>query len=533
MPIDPPYDVLGTQPISENAPFGDDATYDPSYEMIEAEIRKLEALSGDPPDWGSVVDAATEILGQKSKDITIATYLSRALFERSGYAGLAAGVTVLDDLCAYWDSAYPPLKRKRKRIAALSWFSEKLPPRLTAKPPTAADREAVFDALRRFKNLSGRLDADLEDEAPSLRDILKFLESAEASLAPKSPPPPPLPPPPDAQAPAAATNGAAPALAQAAPGPAVPAPPAQPAGDVSAPEEAAKAERALQEQLRALARYRRSRAPGDPLAYDMTRLAAWLRVDGPPPATDGVTQLPPPAETVRAEIDAARGTGRHGDVIEACEQALSKSIYWLDLNRFAAEALEALGQAPAAARIGAATAALCKRVPALPGLAFSGGMPFADPETQAWIETLEAQTGGAVQGGGPSATAEIDAVLTEALTLAKKDLPGAMVLLDTGRAAAPDARTRTLWQVAQCRVLMAAGRFKSAMRAYEHLDDEAAAFGLERWEPGLCAEIAEGLINCYGKIKGLSEDPAVVQRRARLEALLAIHRPAAAVKFLD
>ncbi|MCM5680902.1 type VI secretion system protein TssA [Schlegelella sp. S2-27] len=103
-------------PVSETAPCGEDLEYDAQFMALEQAARgKAEQQFGDTvvaaeePDWGRVVDAATELMG-RTKDLRVATYLARGLARTAGPAGLGRGLQLLLGLCeAYWDSVYPQL----------------------------------------------------------------------------------------------------------------------------------------------------------------------------------------------------------------------------------------------------------------------------------------------------------------------------------------------------------------------------------------------------------------------------------------
>lgn len=103
-------------PVSEAAPCGEDLEYDAQFMALEQAARgKAEQQFGDTvvaaeePDWGSVIDAATELL-RRTKDLRVATYLARGLARTAGPAGLGRGLQLLHGLCdRYWEQLYPQL----------------------------------------------------------------------------------------------------------------------------------------------------------------------------------------------------------------------------------------------------------------------------------------------------------------------------------------------------------------------------------------------------------------------------------------
>ena len=87
---------LGKNPISESSPAGEDVRFESEYEELENEIVKLSSPSASEGiDWEKVEELAGTILGQKSKNLTVACYLSIALLQNKGLDGFATGVHVL------------------------------------------------------------------------------------------------------------------------------------------------------------------------------------------------------------------------------------------------------------------------------------------------------------------------------------------------------------------------------------------------------------------------------------------------------
>lgn len=102
--------------ISPDSPAGRDLEYDPVFgEMERAAEGKQEQQFGDTiipaeePDWRILKAKAEDILAQ-SKDLRAAVYLTRALFQTSGYAGLRDGLALIQGFIdGFWESLYPQL----------------------------------------------------------------------------------------------------------------------------------------------------------------------------------------------------------------------------------------------------------------------------------------------------------------------------------------------------------------------------------------------------------------------------------------
>lgn len=114
---------LGQNPISPDNPSGNDAHYEPEFEQLQQEIDKLSIVSaaGDSTDWKKVTSLSVTILSEKSKDLLVAVYLVTGLTKTHGFEGFAVGVAFLKDLVEnFWETMYPPKRRMRGRLNALS-----------------------------------------------------------------------------------------------------------------------------------------------------------------------------------------------------------------------------------------------------------------------------------------------------------------------------------------------------------------------------------------------------------------------------
>ncbi len=104
------------QPVSDNAPCGEDLGYDPLFAKMERSARGKppqqigdKTLAGEEPDWRAVRDHARTLL-ERSKDLRVAMYLTRALLHTEGLSGFLEGVTLIHGLLErYWDQVHPQL----------------------------------------------------------------------------------------------------------------------------------------------------------------------------------------------------------------------------------------------------------------------------------------------------------------------------------------------------------------------------------------------------------------------------------------
>ncbi len=529
---------LGSTPVSDSAPAGTPVRYEPEFERVESEIAKLQAVNGSAIDWRVVVEDGLTILRAKSKDLLVASFLCRGLFEVHGYPGLGAGLKILREMSeSFWNDLFPEAKRPRARAAAANWLAERLSDAIGRTAPSGADRDAIAASLENLEALTATFDAKLEQQAPNFGDLRRALQAHFDSLpAPAAPAETP------AETPTETPDGnvaAAPAAAEAAPTPAAapaPAPEAAPAaaapaapGDIATDQDLQKAYRAARDNLRKAAQYLRAKNPASAMPYVLMRQALWLGIDQPPPDKDGVTALREVAADRVAALEALAKAGQHAELIEQLEATLARAPFWLDGQRLAAAALEALGHDAARAAVIGCLAEFLGRFPGLPSLQFANQAPFADDLTRAWIagEVLSGSAGaeaGSGSGAAAGATAAGEAPWSEAAREAKKlaakgKIQAAVGLFQAGLRQATSARERFLWALEQARLCHSAGRTDLAVPQLEYLDEEAARFRLEEWEPGLSLEIAALLLSCYKNQS--SKEKSTAERASRMAQLQA------------
>ena len=145
---------IGARPIRPDAPSGDSARYDPDYERLQTEINKLEGFSAQSINWKEVVNLGKGIIGNKSKDLLVACYLCRGLFEDKGYTGLLSGLSCINGMVnTFWETLYPEAKRMRARINAVIWLSEKVGPVVSKKQPQGGERDLVNACAHEIEEL--------------------------------------------------------------------------------------------------------------------------------------------------------------------------------------------------------------------------------------------------------------------------------------------------------------------------------------------------------------------------------------------
>ena len=118
------------EPITGSQPCGSNIRHQPEYDALrEARREDDESLPTGVwqadlkrADWVTVERLANEILSSKSKDMMVAAWLGEAWLHRHGFAGLAAALTLLANLCErFTDELHP-----QPQDGDLSWRSSPL-----------------------------------------------------------------------------------------------------------------------------------------------------------------------------------------------------------------------------------------------------------------------------------------------------------------------------------------------------------------------------------------------------------------------
>jgi type VI secretion system protein VasJ len=236
-----------------------------------------------------------------------------------------------------------------------------------------------------------------------------------------------------------------------------------------------------------------------PAPYRFRRLALWSKVAAPPPANEGRTQLPPPAPQVHQALEELKSAESWLALVNTAEPKLSQFRFWVDINRYVAEALLNLGEPYQRAQdaVCQETAILMQRIPELVELQFSDGMPFADGATRQWLQTisigsdaiaLEAPTAEAGNAGGNVSDPLAEAVDKAQSLIKKKKLVEAVSLLQDQLPQLRSGYEKLKWRMALCHTLVASKRIDLARPHLDLILKDMAHHDLEQWDPALALQ---------------------------------------------
>ncbi len=533
------------QPLSADAPSGTDISYEPEFDEVRGEIDKLTAMAGEAPNWALVVSAGEELLKEKTKDMRLVIWVAAARMKQGGWEGLAAGIAGVDAVCrAQWDTMFPPLKRAKARGKLAGWLGDMILAHYGDYVPSAQDKagidvvEVMFTQLDEL--LTEKLDAKYEGMGPIrslLRDKNRMLPATVAPAAVASPAA--ISPQPGTAAPAPA---AALPVAVAAPQPVVQASPAAPAmappqaPTMSGAADVLPALRSLGKGIVEAARHLRQADPSAAWAYRLARIGIWLAVKQTPPAEGGKTKIPAPQANDSSRLQSLFEGQQWGELLNHAEGLTGRFLFWLDLHRFVAIALDRQG-----ARYQEAKEAVIHEVlnfvrqhPQVLELSFNDGTHFANEATKTWLEEEQSQRAPSGANAGSGTSVQLDEEEEELrarfqtareLALGGKVAEGLSLAIQLSRRS-KDARSTFRAKLETAQLALKASKPELARPLLDGLVAEAETHGLEHWEPTLCAELYAALLKSRRASASNSHEPSdgvVLDRLCRLD-------PAAAMK---
>ncbi|TWT44290.1 hypothetical protein RAS1_07000 [Phycisphaerae bacterium RAS1] len=496
-----PIVALGKDPIRADGPAGDPVRYDTDFEQLQAQLDRLGSLTGEEVQWSTVVDLATQILQKKSKDLLVLTYLVLGIFNQNGYAGLAAGLDTYNEfLKNFWEKCYPKVKPPHGRFNSVQYLIDKLLPSIEIKSgqikrePTAGEKPAVHKCAELGDQLSTTVTACFRefgpDQQPAIAQFVRALKSLRDKVGPLV----------DPKAAAAAAAAAAAPAAGAAPAGEGGAAPAAGGGGMAVPETFASAQQATQTVVK-IAKYLFTQDNKDARAY---RLARAVHFGGlPAPPKSGL--LPPPPKPRRDAFDKMIGDGEWAQLLTETENQFLLTPLWIDMQRYIASALKALGAPHQNAYMAVVldTLALQARFPQILDVTFKDGTPFADGATKGWLADVGKEHGiGSGGSGGGSNGDALSAALTEARKLLTESKPADAVGRLAGVVESSGVgRQRFRAQLALADFCMGMNKLTLAAPILEGLETEIEHFHVDEWEPDLAATALRNLYECMTKLK--------------------------------
>src|SRR5437763_5740391 len=134
-------------PTPGDNPSGDNLYSSPLFEQVREARREDDAgpqgaweHAVKAADYGLVIKLTEEALTKKTKDLFLAAWLTEALLNRNGFAGLKDGLDLIRGLLEkFWDTIYPALEDgdAEFRATPLDWLGNYLEPSKGSSPALA------------------------------------------------------------------------------------------------------------------------------------------------------------------------------------------------------------------------------------------------------------------------------------------------------------------------------------------------------------------------------------------------------------
>lgn len=544
-------------PVDEGSAAGSSARLGEKFDALQQEVGNDLALVGEPTDWRIVLTLSHEILEAQSKDLLVLVYSMRSIIEAYRYEGFNETLTVLQSyIDQYWGDSFPPLKRKRARVAAFEWLAQQLEQWVGRHKPNRDEIDSVKSVLASIESLDQRLIAldgewslDLFTVKRSLNEHLSSLPAETKSETPTSQPIPEK-----RQAEVVPINGAN-----------------MPSGDVDLAttqqhtlsstggggsqsitiiddKSYNQSIRHTQSLLKELAKYRLSKNLADPRAYEINRFSVWLPVAELPRHQNGLTPLRAIPLEKRHFFDTLFQQRQYEILINELESSLSNAPFWLDGHRMVVDALNAIDAGPgltngsgvhqkAIETIATLTKVFVSKLEGVECLRFSDDTPFADDKTQLWLADIESSSSDAAHqidegstlspltvtslsyDGESEAQGQTESKLIKDSNKAYKEsgFSQGFAILDQY---CLDQNSKQAWYRARLisiEYCLNAKEFLFAEQLLTELDELTLKHKLDEWEPELVSSMLSMMLICKSKLKRNQTVDSYYQRLVRVD----------------
>ncbi|MDY0361136.1 MAG: type VI secretion system protein TssA [Desulforegulaceae bacterium] len=541
-------DSLGKIPITKENPCGIDITYEPEFEELQQEIDKLSIVSSNPEgvDWGKVVNLSELILKEKSKNLLVAVYLSQGLIKTKGFEGFLTGTKIISDILEnYWDSFFPPPKRKKGRSNSIRWWYEKTDLYLkNIDPEFRINKEDANFLIKQIKALDSLLSEKFED-SPILNTIIQNVQKIPFNLEKEDAKIDEIPKPSKAEK---IENNESQNIPQT----------IKESLKKESPEKENLSNKVLPEQVNSelikndkdaakalkqgfdilvkTCNYYFFKDISNPVSYKISRLYTWAQIEQlPVTEKNNKTLLPPPDSAIKKSIENMIFSKNYESAVITSENNLRNYIFWLDLNRYSAAALGEMGEKYLKAKITieTETSGFIKKFINLENFCFSDGTPFADNETKSWLKSISGQT----EKSDESFSVCGDEVYLKVLEIQKKaeiffknkKLYEAVFLFENGLLEAKSLREKILLRIYLSKFFSDIGKPQLSFPHLQKIEEAINDFRLEEFEP----EIAVLGYTLIYKAYKLSNNETLVSKSSYYLDKISVIKPAKGFRLDD
>jgi type VI secretion system protein VasJ len=412
------------------------------------------------------------------------------------------------------------------RINAIEWWIGRTETALAQVKQGPIPSETKDSILENLDKIQQFLDDNLPEPClvrPISRALDNFKTVSKEEPVPEAPPPQEKRPEPVTSAPAAAPV----------------APPPPEAVEMASEADAQKMSESGFKIIGRAASYLINNHSVSPLGYRYARMSVWSCLDSLPMTADGnKTIIPPPDLQFVNILKDLKAKGNFKNLLEAAESKVVEFTFWLDLNRYAAEALTGLGDQYEKAKdaVCQETAFFLNRLSGLEGLTFSDGTPFADNETKEWIKDIGfsdvTEMAAPVIPISPSGedgqekNFMAEEIANAHMLAKRKKLKDAVELLSDNLKKSVSDKEKLLWRIGLSQVLIGSKKADMTMPHLEHILSDIENYKLEKWDPDIALN---GYKTVLAALKTQKDDDAkskakdILGKIAKLDAVEALN----------
>lgn len=501
----------GTTPVSPEAPCGRDVRYEEVFTALQQEMEKrLSPSTRDRFSWDTVAAMSVHILKEHSKDLLAASYLAVALAHLNGAAGLEQGTGILAGLLTtYWDGLFPPPKRVKGRIAALSWWMENTRAAMALETLRNPDKETGqkirlnLEAIDTFLKSRPELLDSLPPIEPMIRDIERLPDSATGSQE---------------KAPQAIERS-----------PMDEGPVCRFDEELPGAREVHKSLGPFFQRIRQAAKILHDDRPDNPQAYRWLRFAIWDPLTGVPVSKNTVTRIPPPQPQLLHHLETLERDEDWAGLVRASESALhsSRNLFFLDLNRFSRTALARMGPSfnSACQAVTEETRFFVSRLKGLETLHFSDESPFASEKTLDWLKGPDHPDQDTASGFSMAWTPGKDIEQAVARWKSHGDLREAAAFFQDRINRSGSEKDTLFFRLELFNILAASKQAHPAAAQAEAMIESMTLHNLEHWDPGLAMALLKAIHRGFRpcpELKNRINPDNILVRMGRLDAVQAL-----------
>lgn len=442
------------RPISGDNPIGDEIGDTEEFDFIESQMMKVGSLNHADVKWAEAEAMIVYLLGERSKDIRLLSYLMQCLQHNASPARTLLSIQILTDfLAAYWASAYPNKgSAKALKIKFFNQIIQRSEKMLNQIAPLVrvelanAGMMTALDALITQVKLSDlpvqALEAIQQSWAVKQTQAIKETEVKKTDT-------------PSWQT-----------LSQ---------------PNLSTLELFSGSDEKTQKALLAVADFLWDSTESKHLAVRLRRHALWMNISNLPHCDENQESMLMPVCPDRV-AEYKQGISKSPSIALwlRIEQSLTLSPFWLEGHYLSYQLALLLDQPMSAEAIREETQLFVNRLQGIERCCFKGGSLFLPEVIKAWL--TDAPLIDSVSFSAKDWQHERE----QAMLLAKESgLPQALSHLNEGLTKALEPREQFYWRLLSAEVMEAEQLPMLALQGYQTLLKEAEKTTLLDWEPSL------------------------------------------------